>query len=92
MGLWCSRSIGGSQPSEVRCESDQPYHMNIVLRVNNDIEGYDLVDMDSNQSHDGDGACEVIATVYTEEWATKLQNILNMSAVNSESPAFFKRI
>jgi len=69
-----------------------PTNMNIVLRVNNDVEGYDLVDMDSNQSHDGDGACEVISTVYTEAWASKLQGMLNMQAVQSESPKFFKRI
>jgi hypothetical protein len=66
--------------------------MNIVVRVNNDVEGYDLVDMDSPQSHDGDNACEVVATVYSEEWATRLSNMLNMEAVNSESPKFFKRI
>lgn len=69
-----------------------PTNMNIVQRVNNDLEGYDLIDMDSDQSHDGHGACEVIATVYSAERATEIQNLLNMQAVQSESPKFFKRI
>ena len=38
--------------------------MKIIITPNDDLEGYDLIDTESDQSHDGDNAKEVIATVY----------------------------
>ena len=38
--------------------------MKITITKNNDLFGWDLIDEKSNQSHDGDNAKEVIATVY----------------------------
>jgi hypothetical protein len=51
--------------------------MTVEIRLNNELESFRLVDLDSDQSHDGDGAVEVIADVYTEELANKIASYLN---------------
>lgn len=58
--------------------------MNVVLRVNNELEGYDLIDMDSPQSHDGDNACELLGTVYDEPNAQLIRGLLNRWAIEQE--------
>lgn len=47
------------------------------IRINNDLEGWDLLDTSSDQSHDGDGAKELICTVYDETYALIIRNLLN---------------
>lgn len=54
--------------------------MKIKIKVNKHLEGYDLIDLDSDQSHDGDGACEVIATVYAASNASLIATLLNEHA------------
>ena len=34
------------------------------IRENAEAEGWDIIDLDSDQSHDGDGARELVALVY----------------------------
>ena len=51
--------------------------MKIQIETNNYLEGYDLIDVESDQSHDGDNAKEVIATVYERENAEKIKDLLN---------------
>ena len=50
--------------------------MNIIIRPNDEIEGYDLIDEDSDQGHDGDGDGEWIATVYERGNAEKIKKLL----------------
>ena len=51
--------------------------MNIKILVNNKDECFDLVDMDSNQEHDGDGAKEIIAKVFDKEYSIVIKYLLN---------------
>ena len=50
--------------------------MNIIIRPNNERECFDLVDADSDQSHDDDGAVELIARVYDRCWAELILKLL----------------
>lgn len=52
--------------------------MTIKIRPNTDREGFDLIDMDSDQSHDGDGAHEWVATVYDRRKAEKIARLLEL--------------
>ena len=51
--------------------------MNIKVVTNNKEECYNLIDIDSDQSHDGDGAKELVAKVYEKENADLITNLLN---------------
>ena len=46
--------------------------------TNNEDECYDLIDMDSDQSHDGDGSKQLIAKVYEKIDADLIANFLNI--------------
>jgi hypothetical protein len=48
-----------------------------VIQPNNEIEAYDIIDTTSDQSHDGDGAKEVICSVYDADGALQICNLLN---------------
>jgi hypothetical protein len=50
--------------------------MNISIKENPKEECFNLVDTDSDQSHDGDGAKELIAKVYEERWARIIQHAI----------------
>ncbi|MCP3685364.1 MAG: hypothetical protein GY861_22160 [bacterium] len=50
--------------------------MNIQIIVDNNNECYNLIDCGSDQSHDGDGASEWIATVYDHKYAVFIKNAL----------------
>jgi len=50
--------------------------MNIKIEPNDPEECYDLLDIDSDESHDGDGAVELICKAYDKETAEKLKNLL----------------
>jgi len=52
--------------------------MRITIRPNEQLEGYDLIDVASNQSHDGDNAGEWIATVYDKRNAENIAALLNV--------------
>lgn len=51
--------------------------MKIKIEVNNADECYDLIDLDSDQSHDGDGAKELVAKVYDKHKAELICLLLN---------------
>ena len=51
--------------------------MAIEFHTNNERECYDIIDEDSDQSHDGDGAKELIARVYDREYALLITYLLN---------------
>jgi len=50
--------------------------MRFTIRENSDLEGWDIIDEDSDQSHDGDGARELVATVYDLEWAEYIRKLM----------------
>ena len=51
--------------------------MDIRVKINNSQECYDLVDVDSDQAHDGDNAKELIAQVFEKKNALKIAYLLN---------------
>jgi len=51
--------------------------MKIKIIKNDEKECYDLIDVDSDQSHDSDGAKELIASVYEKEYALLIADLLN---------------
>ena len=55
----------------------------IEIKVNHVDECYDLIDVANDQSHDGDGARELIAKVYDRSYAAKIANLLS-----DNTPAF----
>ena len=63
--------------------------MYIQVQVNKEEECFDLVDMDSDQSHDGDGAKEKIASVYNGQHASAIQEALNQGRTREEQRYHF---
>lgn len=53
--------------------------MDIKIEINSNRECFDLIDVDSDQSHDGDGTKELIARVYDFDYAQLITNLLNNS-------------
>ena len=51
--------------------------MRIRVKINKIDECYDLIDLDSNQSHDGDNAKELIAKVYEYSHAVFIADCLD---------------
>lgn len=51
--------------------------MNFILKENDERECYDIIDEDSDQSHDGDEAKELIARVYDRYYAILITDYLN---------------
>jgi hypothetical protein len=51
--------------------------MKIEIKTNNTDECYDLIDVDSDQSHDGDNAKELVAKVYEYPYAFFIADYLN---------------
>jgi len=51
--------------------------MKIIIKTNSKEECYNLYDKDSDQSHDGDGAIELIANVFERENAVLIARFLN---------------
>jgi hypothetical protein len=49
------------------------------MEANNDMECFDIIDTQSDQSHDGDNAKELIASVYDLIYAELISGILNKS-------------
>lgn len=48
------------------------------IKINSELDGWDLVNTDSNQSHDNDSAGELIATFYDKSYASLICCQLNM--------------
>ena len=59
--------------------------MNIEIKPNDQLEGYDLIDANSDQSHDGDNAREVIATVYNRSNAAAIATLLNVTTGTTQN-------
>jgi hypothetical protein len=66
--------------------------MRIEIKANHDDECYDLIDVESDQSHDGDGARELIAKVYSRNNAVLIANALTESHCQHNSPMEIKSI
>lgn len=66
--------------------------MRIEIKANHDDECYDLIDVESDQSHDGDGARELIAKVYSRNNAVLIANALTESHCQHHSPMEIKSI
>lgn len=49
----------------------------VIIEINQSDECYDLIDTASDQSHDGDGAKELVAKVYEYDAAVKIRTFLN---------------
>ena len=58
--------------------------MFIEVKKNDKEECYDLIDTDSDQSHDGEGACELIAKVFDPVKADLIALLLNRECNISE--------
>ena len=52
--------------------------MRFTIRQNDDLEAFDIIDEHSNQSHDSDCACELIASVYDIEYAERIRMLLEV--------------
>ncbi len=50
--------------------------MRFSMEVANDGEAYNIIDTQSDQSHDGDGARELICRVYDPQWARQIRSLL----------------
>jgi hypothetical protein len=51
-----------------------------LIRENSGLEAYDIIDLGSDQSHDGDGAKEVIASVYEFKNAVLIAELLSANS------------
>jgi hypothetical protein len=65
-----------------RCRYGRMKIMDIVIRENLSEECYELIDADSDQSHDADGAKELIAKVFEKRWAIIIQHAIKNRLVS----------
>ena len=53
--------------------------LKLSLQPNNEKECFELVNLQSNQSHDGDCARELIADIYDERWALVIKVLIEQA-------------